>query len=139
MASQIGYRAKAYRGASQIPKVRSITPPEPTSAKIDVTHLESTGFTKEYIAGFTDLPEVSYECISDTTEAVQNTIESDFYAGTKTVEAWSHLICDNTTGATLRTYSYTGYISSALRSPIATEEVILLTIKVQLASSVTIT
>lgn len=139
MSGQIGYRSKAYRGATQIPYVSSITPPEPTRAKIDRTHLESPSFTKENVAGFIELPEVTYVCVAVDGNAVQNLIESDFYAGTQTPEAWSHLICDPSTGATQRTYSYSGYISSCLRAPIEPEAGIDLTIKIQLSSAVTIT
>lgn len=136
---QLGYRGKAYRGASQIPNVRSITPPEPTRERVDVTHLESPSFTRENIAGFIDLPEATYEAIHVEGNAIQDLIEEDFYDGLQTSEEWSHQICHPETGVTQRTYTYDGYIASALRGPIATEEVIILTVRIQLTGAVVIT
>jgi hypothetical protein len=140
--AQIGYKSRARRGTtaagSEIPSCRKIDPPVPTRAKIDVTHLQSPNFTKEYVPGFADLPEVTYECLSVNGDTVQNGIEADFYNGVVTPEAWSHSICDPVTAAVQRSYDYNGYLASVSRGPIETEVAILLSIKVQLTGAVTI-
>lgn len=138
MSGQIGYLSSAFRGVTEIPYVRTITPPEPTVDEADVTHLKSPNRTKETVPTFINLAEVTYECISVVGDAVQDDIEADFYAGQIEPEAWSHKICHPTTGAVLRTYSYEGYISSALRGPVSPTDPIMFNIKVKLTSAVTI-
>jgi hypothetical protein len=138
MAGQLGYRSKFYRGAGQIAYARLITPPEPSRDRVDTTHLESPDFVRESIAGFIDFPEMVVECIAVDGDAAQEAVEQDFYDGIITPEAWSYQVCHNETGVTQRTYSFNGYIAGALRGPISTEELLLLTVKIQLTSSVTI-
>jgi hypothetical protein len=139
MAGQLGYRSKFYRGATQIAYARTITPPEPSRDRVDSTHLESADFVRESVAGFIDYPEMTVECIAVDGNAAQEQLEQDFYDGTAAPETWSYQVCDNDTGVTQRTYTFQGYISGALRGPISTEELLLLTIKIQLTSSVAIT
>jgi hypothetical protein len=138
MAGQLGYRSKFYRGATQIAYARSITPPEPSRDRVDATHLESPDFVRESVAGFIDYPEMTVECIAVDGNAAQEQLEQDFYDGVSTPETWSYQVCDNETGAAQRTYTFQGYMTGALRGPITTEELLLLTVKIQLSSSVTI-
>lgn len=138
MSGQIGYLSSAFRGVVEIPYVRTITPPEPTVDDADVTHLKSPARTKETIPTFITVGEVTYECISVVADSVQADIEADYYAGLIDPEAWSHKIADSTTGAILRTYSYSGHLTSALRGPISPTDPIMFNIKVKLDGAVTI-
>jgi hypothetical protein len=137
MAGQLGYRSKFYRGATQIGYCRTITPPEPTRDTIDSTHLESPDFVREKIAGFKDYPELQVEAIMVPGDVAQEALEDDFLDGLATPETWNYQVCDNDTGVTQKTYTFLGYISGAGPSPISTEELLLLLIKIQLTSSIT--
>lgn len=137
MAGQLGYRSKFYRGATQIAYARVITPPDPTRDTVDATHLESPDFVREKVAGFKDYPELQVECIMVIGNAAQEAVEDDFLDGLSTPETWSYQICHNDTGAVQKTYTFQGYISGAGPSPISTEELLLLLVKIQLTSSIT--
>lgn len=139
MSAQIGYLSSAFRGVSEIPKVRTITAPEPDVDEVDVTTLKSANRIKETVPGFITLGEVGLECVSDVSEAVQNQIEVDYLAGLVDPEAWSYKIANTTTGAILRTYSFNGFIKKATRGPISPTEAIMFNIQIKTSGAITIT
>ncbi len=142
----IGYKSKAYREDSanpgtflQIIEVKSIDPAEPQYDEAEFTHLESPSATKEFKPTMKDPGEVKFTCNAVQGNAVQQGIESDFYAGTTTVQSWRHEICDNVTGAVQKTYTYPAYIKSVKRGPISTSDPIELAITIRVTGAVVIT
>lgn len=64
----IGYGTRSYMGATpsataltKLAEVTSVSLPNEQIGEVDVTHYESPGRTREYIAGFTDAGEISIE------------------------------------------------------------------------------
>jgi hypothetical protein len=118
----IGYKSRALRGANELPEVTKISPADPQFDEAEFTHLQSPNRTKEFKATFRNPGEVTLECNFIPGNAIQQAIEDDFLAGVVAPESWTHKICDETTGAPLRTYTYSAYIKSAKTSEISTTE-----------------
>lgn len=139
MAKQLGYRAQAFRGATPIPHITSITPPTATRDEIDVTDLDSSDFEREFLLGFKTRNNAIYDGFYNVGNAVHEQIEEDFTDGLSTPESWSHTINNNDTGALLRTYAYSGTIAACDIGPMATEDPIALHVEIKTTGSITIT
>ena len=138
MAKQLGYKAKAFRGVTQIPNVQSITAPTATRDEVDVTDLDATDFERETLLGFKTRNNAIYDGFYNVGNAVHQGIEEDFNDGLATPEDWSHLIANNDTGATLRTYAYSGTIAAFDVGPMSTEDPIALHVEIKTTGSITI-
>lgn len=138
MAKLLGYKSKAVRGITDIPGIRSITFPLATRDEVDVTDLQSANYEREFLLGFKSRSNAIYEGLYNQGNAVQEAIENDFNSGLSTPEDWGHRICNNDTGAVLRTYDYEGTIFSCNVGPLATEEAIGFTVEIKLAGAIVI-
>lgn len=137
MSGQVGYKSRVYRAGTQIHNARKIDAILLAVAKVDATDLESANFTKEYVRGFSDPPEIAVD-YKFTNTVEQQQIMIDAYAGTQTTETWKIEIRDPITDALQVTMTFSAYIASAGLGPLEAEALVLLSTKLQIAGAITI-
>jgi len=139
MAKQLGYKAQAFRGATQIPNIKEITNPTATRDEVDVTDLDADDFEREFLLGFKTRANAIYDGFYNVGNAVHEGIEEDFNDGLSTPEAWADTINHNDTGVELRRYAYTGTIAAFDVGPLSTEDPVALHVEIKTTGSIVIT
>jgi len=133
---QTGRGTKIYRAGTVIPHAISVTFADPSSAKIDMTDLDST--VKEFEYDLPDLGEVAIKFRREYTDAQQNLLETDFAAQGTNIpeEAWKCEVYKS--GVLARTYQWTGKISGCVTGPMENSSRLEQNLKVQVNSTFTI-
>lgn len=116
--AQIGYGTLLKRGNGASPEVftpvaeiTSITPPQAESDDVEVTHMESPGRTKEYIAGMVEAGEAAFKGNWIPGNATQDHLVgvlADQKAGT--VRNWQIVVPPGTAAPAGLTWSFSGYV-----------------------------
>lgn len=135
---QIGYKSRFYRSGVQINHARKIEPILLQIAKIDATDLESPGFTKEYVRGFSDPPEVAVDFKYVNGDVNQQTLVIDGYAGTTDVETFKIELRNPTTDALQCTLTFPAYVSQVGIGPMEAESLVMINAKFQISGAVTV-
>jgi len=143
----LGYKSRVYRGpvgglitdpiTTKINKSVDIAPPTPSREKVAITNNDSPNFTREYIQGFIDTNQVTFNCIYEHGDADQNAILTDYYGGADTQSFWKIELHNNNTDALEKTITFPAFIGEASIS-LNTEERRELNVTLEVTGAVTI-
>ena len=125
-----GVGAVFKRNSVALAKVRNITGPSKTRDTIDVTSLDSTGGYREFIAGFRDGGEVSFELIF--TLPGYDVLNDDFES--EAVQSYSIELPDSNT----TTLAFSGYVTS-LGMSIPLDDAIMSDVTIKITGQITLT